>query len=234
LSYLTTSDLEKLDTQGFVIKDGFLKDAALLQSIRDEVEQMKETGGLKLAGMNQGQEQWRDKNIRGDLHAWVNDIERVSLQLPNLGSLLRKMDSIRVEMNEVCGFDSPKCQTQVACYPGEGARYVRHLDAFIGGANRRITVLFCTLTILKIFNFAQERCIDVSMIDLNENWKKEDDGCLRAFLPKTPTLPGGEDDEESFDIEPIADRILIFQSRTIEHEVLPSHAQRFSITTWFY
>lgn len=144
LSYLSTEDLGKLDQVGYVVKDGFLRDAAMIQAIRSEVEQMKETGGLKQAGMNQGEQQWRDKNIRGDLHAWLNDIDRVELQLPNLGKLLRKMDAIRLEMNAVCGFESPKCQTQVACYPGAGSRYVRHLDAFIGGANRRITVLYCT------------------------------------------------------------------------------------------
>jgi Rps23 Pro-64 3,4-dihydroxylase Tpa1-like proline 4-hydroxylase len=36
------------------------------------------------------------------------------------------------------------------------------------------------------------------------------------------------------DIDPIADRLLIFQSRLIEHEVLPTYHKRFAITTWFY
>ena len=36
------------------------------------------------------------------------------------------------------------------------------------------------------------------------------------------------------DIDPIADRLLVFQSRMLEHEVLPAHATRFAITMWFY
>lgn len=143
LEILRPEYLEQLDRKGFVFVDGFLKDPQLMNSIREEIQQMKATGGLKLAGMNQGQEQWKDKNIRGDLHAWLNDIYRVELQLPHLGKLLRKMDGIRLELNAACEFASPKCRTQVACYPGQGARYIRHLDAFIGGSNRRVTVLYC-------------------------------------------------------------------------------------------
>jgi Rps23 Pro-64 3,4-dihydroxylase Tpa1-like proline 4-hydroxylase len=36
------------------------------------------------------------------------------------------------------------------------------------------------------------------------------------------------------DIEPLGDRLLIFQSRMLEHEVLPVHAKRYAVTMWFY
>lgn len=47
-------------------------------------------------------------------------------------------------------------------------------------------------------------------------------------------VEGGEKDDEFIDIAPLADRLLVFQSRLLEHEVLPSFAQRYSLTVWFY
>lgn len=96
-------------------------------------------------------------------------------------------------------------KVQIACYPGQATRYVRHLDAFKGGANRRLTVLYY----------------------LNTEWQNSHGGQLRIW-----GIDGKSDNYK--DIEPIADRLLIFQSRTIEHEVLPSQKKRFSITMWFY
>ena len=57
----------------------------------------------------------------------------------------------------------------MACYPGEGARYVRHLDAFEGGTNRRLTCLYY----------------------MNKNWQPEHGGQLRLYLPD-PSDPTGD------------------------------------------
>jgi hypothetical protein len=67
-------------------------------------------GILKLAGMNQGDQQWRDSSIRGDYHAWVNDRHQVKLVYPSLGALLGAMDDIKTELNENCAFGSEKTQ----------------------------------------------------------------------------------------------------------------------------
>lgn len=56
---------------------------------------------------------------------------------------------------------------------------------------------------------------------LNKNWKKGHGGELRLY-------PGNG---EETTIEPIAGRIVIFESQ-LEHEVLTSKADRFSITGW--
>jgi Rps23 Pro-64 3,4-dihydroxylase Tpa1-like proline 4-hydroxylase len=101
-------------------------------------------------------------------------------------------------------------QTQIACYPGEGARYVRHLDSTPGGPDRRLTCLFY----------------------LNKDWKKEHGGCLRLFLPREAVVEGN--DEEELDIEPLMNRLIVFQSRTVPHEVMASFADRMAITMWFY
>jgi SM-20-related protein len=56
---------------------------------------------------------------------------------------------------------------------------------------------------------------------LNKNWKPEDGGELQLYLA----------DETDVTIEPLAGQLVIFESR-MEHEVLISNADRYSITGW--
>jgi len=198
-----------------------------------------------------------------------------------------------------------KTQIHLTCYPGNGARYVRHLDAFVGASDRRITCIYY----------------------LNNTWASTAGGCLRLYQPNLPLVPNaplaeisGESDSSPTpptpaatprnvvpptpastprtvvsessgaipptpsstprvhtsvakalvpptpastprsvsdnalpptpastprvdpsvsadflaDVEPIGDRLLIFQSRLLEHEVLPTWATRYALTVWFY
>lgn len=56
----------------------------------------------------------------------------------------------------------------------------------------------------------------VSKSIFEKDWKAEDGGCLRIFLPRN-TEAGGE--EEHYDVFPEMDRLLIFRSDRIDHEV---------------
>lgn len=55
---------------------------------------------------------------------------------------------------------------------------------------------------------------------LNPDWKESEGGQLRMYLP------------EILDFYPIAGRLVVFRSDTIEHEVLPATRERCSITGW--
>jgi len=55
----------------------------------------------------------------------------------------------------------------------------------------------------------------------NIAWRCGHGGELRAFLPAGPR-----------DIRPIGDRLVVFWSSWLDHEVLPSLASRFAITVW--
>jgi SM-20-related protein len=59
------------------------------------------------------------------------------------------------------------------------------------------------------------------LIYLNENWKPGDGGELKAY----------KEDRELI-IEPIANRLVLFKSDTVEHEVLPTRVPRNSLTGW--
>ena len=57
---------------------------------------------------------------------------------------------------------------------------------------------------------------------LNDNWIPEHEGCLRLYHTNR---------EE--DIAPIGNRLILFRSDILEHEVLPTTVYRNSITGWF-
>ena len=89
----------------------------------------------------------------------------------------------------------------MARYTDDGARYVRHRDAFPGQGNRRLTAI----------------CY------LNPDWRPEHGGMLRLHLDTGP-----------LDVEPTLDRLVVFLSERVEHEVLPSRALRLAATAWFH
>lgn len=68
-------------------------------------------------------------------------------------------------------------------------------------------------------------------------------GLLPPTPASTPRVP--EPDKNSHvappmsadtlaDVEPLGDRLVVFQSRLLEHEVLPVYAPRYALTVWFY
>lgn len=59
------------------------------------------------------------------------------------------------------------------------------------------------------------------LLYLNQNWKHEDGGELILY----------KDDNSSLTIEPLGGRLLVFESE-MEHEVLLSKANRYSLTGW--
>lgn len=70
------------------------------------------------------------------------------------------------------------------------------------------------------FNERSNRQITV-LIYLNKNWKPGDGGELVIYKEGKEIM-----------IEPIARRLLLFKSDTIEHEVLTTNIPRYSLTGW--
>jgi SM-20-related protein len=57
----------------------------------------------------------------------------------------------------------------------------------------------------------------------NPGWRPQHGGWLRAHLPEGP-----------LDVEPVLDRLVLFLSERLEHEVRPAFAPRLAVTAWFY
>jgi SM-20-related protein len=141
---------------------------------------------LTPAGVTRGKK--KDETIRSDQTAWLDD-----------SPLHRPFEGLREELNRTAYLGLARFDVQLARY-APGARYVRHLDAFPGSDNRRVTAI----------------------VYLNPDWRPEHGGQLRLHV------------ESVRDVEPTLDRLVVFLSDRVEHEVLPARAERFAVTAWFY
>ena len=123
---------------------------------------------------------------------------------PETDQFLLAMEALRQTLNRELFLGLDESEHHFALYR-DGAFYRRHLDRFRNDDRRVLS----------------------SILYLNHNWHADDGGMLRIFVAS------GDGGEEAVDIAPAANRLVLFLSDQIEHEVLPTNAQRLSLTGWF-
>lgn len=193
---LTEADIVALGERGVIVRDGLLGAAPAL-GLHRELEALARAGRLRPAGVSRGASYRVDTDTRGDEIAWLAPGEAP----PALGLLCASFAALREALNREAYLGLDRTELQLARYPGGGARYRRHRDAFPGHSNRRVTATYYA----------------------NPRWHPDDGGFLRLYLA-----------DGSVDVEPILDRLVLFLSERVEHEVLPSFAPRLAVTAWFY
>ncbi len=112
------------------------------------------------------------------------------------------IEDLRLRLNRRYFLGLTDIESHFAQYP-TGGLYKRHLDVFRGKSRRRISCVFY----------------------LNFPWSRADGGQLRLYLP-------GDQGETRVDILPLAGSLVVFDSQTIEHEVLPARRPRASLAGW--
>lgn len=191
------------------------------EELRSEVVAARAAGKLqpsRLAGGRSGKlTSYVHSRVRGDLVGWFDGEEPGMWATEALSRYLTKLDNFVAELGkrvvDLAGICS-RSKAMVTCYPGGGARYVRHCDnsCLVGKGERcngrRLTAI----------------------LYLNPHWKIADGGELRLF---EKLAPAGR--PPVADIQPLGDRLVLFYSDyRVPHEVLPSHSERFAITTWYF
>jgi SM-20-related protein len=116
----------------------------------------RDDAGLTPAAVGRGGERQLDPELRGDRTRWVERDEN-ALCVP----LWALFDRVGAELRERAWLGVRDVEVQLALYPGGGARYVAHRDAFAGGGRRRATAVYY----------------------LNEAWRPQDGGELRVRTP---------------------------------------------------
>lgn len=119
-------------------------------------------GELAPAGLSRGVEHRHDRAVRGDRITWLDDHRAV----PAFDRAWRRFEQLRLELNRAAYLGLTRFGLQLALYPGEGATYARHRDAFPGSSNRKITAIWY----------------------LNPDWTPADGGALRLFVDGTPRV----------------------------------------------
>ncbi len=196
---LSDAEVLALGERGWFLRDGLLGRPAAA-AIHDHVETLAATGRLRPAGLSRGAAYRVDQAVRGDAILWVEPAD-VPLELVPLWEAFL---ALRDALNRQAYLAVDRMEVQIARYPGDGAAYDRHRDAFVAlpGArpNRRVTAIYYA----------------------NPAWTPEAGGVLRLHDP-----------EGLVDVAPVLDRLLVFLSERIDHEVLPALAPRCAVTAWF-
>jgi SM-20-related protein len=196
---LTDAEIRALGDRGWFLRDGVLGRPAAL-GVHDRVEALAAAGRLRPAGLSRGAGYRVDRPVRGDAILWIDPTD-IPLEIAGLWAVFL---ALRDALNRQAYQGLDRTEVQIARYPGDGAAYDRHRDAFPvlpgGRPNRRVTAIYYA----------------------NPAWCPQDGGALR--------LHG---DDGPIDVAPILDRLLVFLSERVEHEVLPAATPRRAVTAWF-
>ncbi|KAM3865352.1 egl nine homolog 1b [Diretmus argenteus] len=190
-----------MDKHGICVLDGFLGEETGL-GVLEEVRLLRHTGKFT-EGKLVSQRSDSSRDIRGDQITWVEGkeagCERIGFLMGCMDDLVRHCDG-KLGKYRING----RTKAMVACYPGNGTGYVRHVDN-PHGDGRCVTCIYY----------------------VNKDWDtKEHGGLLRIF-------PEGKvqfaDIEPKFDR-----LLLFWSDRRNPHEVQPAYATRYAITVWYF
>ncbi|XP_062274787.1 prolyl hydroxylase EGLN2 [Scomber scombrus] len=188
---------------GICVKDNFLGHQ-LGDRVLEEVEVLNRSGKFR-GGQLVSQKNIPSRNIRGDQIAWVEGREP---GCESIGMLMAHIDE--AVMYSAANGQLGQCvingrtKAMVACYPGNGAGYVRHVDN-PNGDGRCITCIYY----------------------LNKNWDAKKQGGLLQIYPEGKNVVASI--EPMFDR-----LLIFWSDRRNPHEVKPAYATRYAITVWYF
>ena len=128
--------------------------------------------------------------------------EKVQTQVETL--FFKRLNDLVAYFNRTCFLGILQTEFHYALYP-TCTGYKRHLDSFQNDNKRKLSIAFYLNS---------------------EDWSQTDGGALALYLE------GDQSEEQTILVNPIAGRMVIFESQKIPHEVLIAHRDRLSITGW--
>lgn len=188
---------------GICVKDNFLG-PQLGDRVLEEVEVLNRSGKFR-GGQLVSQKSIPSRSIRGDQIAWVEGREPGCM---SIGALMAHIDE--AVMYSAANGQLGDCvingrtKGMVACYPGNGAGYVRHVDN-PNGDGRCITCIYY----------------------LNKNWDVKKQGGMLQIYPEGKNVVASI--EPLFDR-----LLIFWSDRRNPHEVKPAYATRYAITVWYF
>lgn len=198
LDYIT----KWMQTYGICVLDRFLSEDEGLK-ILEEIKTLYNKGKFKAGQLVKGRGGGSSKEIRGDLIMWTDGTEPDCV---SIGNLISKMDSIVMGcQGKSSEFTiSGRTKAMLACYPGNGTQYVKHVDN-PSCDGRRITCIYY----------------------LNKNWDSQINGGLLRIYPEGQDIVANI--EPLFNR-----LLLFWSDRRNPHEVFPAYATRYAVTVWYF
>jgi len=188
--------IENIAQQGYAVIEQFINPQEIA-SLSRHAKFLQNAGEMHNA--TTGITKVENATLRGDLIYWMEANNANAAEMVYLNA----MTALQQAINQAFFLGLFELESHFAIYP-PGAGYQKHLDQFIGKAERKVSLI----------------------LYLNDNWRIEDGGQLRMYLAKNDTT-------RFIDITPQAGTMVVFLSSDFLHEVLPAKRERMSITGWF-
>jgi len=185
---------EDIRIKGYSINPGALP-ASLTDALIAHLLQMDDEQ-FNLAGIGRELQHMQNRFVRNDEICWITG-ESVAGR-----DWLAWAAELRSFLNRHLLLGLFSFESHFARY-APGAYYKRHLDAFRGETNRKLSVVAY----------------------LNTEWTAADGGELVLYSDTT--------DRNGLRVSPIAGTVVIFLSEDFPHEVLPARRDRYSIAGWY-
>lgn len=151
---------------------------------------------LTPAGVGRGQAA-RIEQVRRDKIAWITDAQ-ASIPL-----YWQSMETLRLAVNKAFYLGLFDFECHFSQYQ-KGDFYRKHLDAFRGQSNRRLSTIYY----------------------LNDHWQPGDGGELVVYQRHNA-------EQVAERVLPFGNRLVVFFSEEFEHEVLVANRDRCALTGWF-
>ncbi|MCG9746430.1 2OG-Fe(II) oxygenase [Shewanella sp. Isolate8] len=185
---------DQLATLGYAVLHNVFP-PSMLQQLLDGITELAEED-FKAAAIGRAQDQQVVETIRRDKICWLNE------SMDFTRDYFTWSEQLRLAVNRYLYlglFD----QEAMLAYYAPGAFYKRHLDAFRGQTNRKLT----------------------SILYLNPDWQPSHGGELLMYQ--------GDETTPFQLVEPRSGTMVIFLSELFPHEVSLSHHDRYSLTSWY-
>jgi SM-20-related protein len=187
---------DSLVERGYCILDDAIPADLLIKLV--EQSRALDSDDLELAGIGRDDLQQTNPQVRKNQIAWITSGEDdVSTAFHDW------LATIQTYLNRTLFMGLFDVEAHYARYR-VGDFYKRHVDAFVGQSNRKLSVVFY----------------------LNDEWTAEDGGELWVYADEMAKEPFER-------VLPIRGRLIAFLSERFPHEVRPSHKTRHSIAAWF-
>jgi len=151
---------------------------------------------FRQAGIGRNNNHERNTSIRKDSIFWITDDMEAAV------GWLDWIDRLKKYMNRRLLLGLHSFESHFAWYR-EGCYYKKHLDAFCGEKNRKVSLV----------------------LYLNANWHPDEGGEFVLYSHNT--------ENEITRVLPQLGTLVLFLSEEFPHEVLPASRQRFSVAGWF-
>jgi len=227
-----------LASSGLLICDDVLSASELISARRDVDKLLLGRRSFEANGH-------RDTDVRSDTVMWISEslLHESILNddyLPDsLKLLMRVVRGVPLELERGLGLGHNELgvpvSNQLACYDGGGAKYIAHRDSPPEGASEDAAEY---MNRARRFLLSQHTMSDrryTIILYINEqSWDGDKGGYLRCYLGADASDDTGASSacDQTVDIEPRGGRLVVFDSRRVLHEVLPSPRRRLALTCW--